>query len=87
MGGLALLLGILLAFIVATRPAEKLLFSPTLKIIIALLCSIFGAYVFFIVIHAPDIGLNIIGQAFGCVIIILICVAIGNAIRKRKGKK
>jgi hypothetical protein len=42
MTGLALLLGIALAIIVATRPAEKLLFTATLKIVVVLLCSIFG---------------------------------------------
>jgi hypothetical protein len=87
MGGLALVLGIILAFIVATRPAEKLLFSATLKVVVALLCSIFAAYIFFIVIHVPDVGSYLIGQVFGCVIIIMICVAIGNVIRKRKSKK
>src|ERR1035438_7088789 len=44
MSAAALLLGIILAIIIASRPAEKLLFSATLKIVIALLCSIFAAY-------------------------------------------
>jgi hypothetical protein len=87
MSGLALILGIILAFIVATRPAEKLLFSATLKVAVALLCSIFAGFMVFIAMHSPDTGSDLIGQVFGCVIIILICVAIGNVIRKRKGKK
>lgn len=87
MGAAALLLGIFLAVIVATRPATaKVLFSATLKIVIALLCSIFAAHIIFIAMHVPAVGSYLIGQVFGCVIIILICVAIGNAIRKRKGK-
>jgi hypothetical protein len=86
MSGLALLLGIALAIIVATRPAEKLLFSPTLKVIVALLCSIFAGFIVFIAMHSPGTGSYLIGQVFGCVIIVLICVAIGNVIRKRKAK-
>ena len=87
MGALALLLGIILAIIIATRPAEQLLFSATLKIVIALLCSIFAAYLVFTVMHVPSVSSYLIGQVFGCVIIILICVALGNAIRKRKGRQ
>jgi hypothetical protein len=87
MGALALLLGIILAIIIATRPAEQLLFSATLKVVIAFLGSLFAAYIFFIAMHVPEVGSYLIGQVFGCVIIIMICVAIGNAIRKRKGKK
>jgi hypothetical protein len=88
MGAAALLLGILLAVIVATRPATaKVLFSATLKIVIALLCSIFAAYLVFTVMHVPSVSSYLIGQVFGCVIIILICVALGNAIRKRKGRQ
>jgi CDP-diglyceride synthetase len=85
--GLALLLGTVLAVIVATRPSEKLLFSATLKVIVALLCSIFATFIVFIAMHSRDTGSYLIGQVFGCVIIIMICVAIGNAVRKRKGKK
>jgi hypothetical protein len=51
MVALALLLGIILATIIATRPSEKLLFSSTLKIVIAFLCSLFAAYIFFIAMH------------------------------------
>ena len=87
MSAAALLLGIILAIIIASRPAEKLLFSATLKIVIALLCSIFAAYIFFIAMNAPVVGSYLLGQVLGCVIIILICIAIGNTIRKRKGKK
>jgi len=87
MTGLALLLGIALAIIVATRPADKLLFSPTLKVVIALLCSIFGGFIVFIAMQSPGTGSYLIGQVFGCVIIVLICVVVGNVIRKIKGKK
>jgi hypothetical protein len=87
MSGLALLLGIALAIIVATRPSEKLLFSPSLKVVVALIFSIFAGFIFFIAMHSPDTGSYLIGQVFGCVIIAVICVAIGNVIRKRKGKK
>jgi hypothetical protein len=54
---------------------------------VALLCSIFATFIVFMAMHSPDTGSYLIGQAFGCVIIITICVAIGNAVRKRKGKK
>ena len=87
MTGLALLLGIALAIIVATRPAEKLLFTATLKIVVVLLCSIFGGFIVFIAMHSPGTGSYLIGQVFGCVIIIMICVVVGNVIRKMKGKK
>ena len=86
MSAAALLLGLILAIIIATRPAEKLLFSATLKIVIALLCSIFAAYIFFIAMNVPVVGSYLLGQVLGCVIIILICIAIGNAIRKVKGR-
>jgi ABC-type polysaccharide/polyol phosphate export permease len=87
MGALALLLGIILATIIAMRPAEKLLFSPTLKVIIAFLCSVFAAYIFVIAMQVPQIGAYFLGQVFSCVLIIIICVAIGNAIRKKKSTK
>jgi hypothetical protein len=87
MSGLALLLGVALAIIVATRPSEKLLFSATLKVVIALIFSIFAGFIFFIAMHSPNTGSYLIGQVFGCVIIVMICVVIGNVIRKRKGKK
>jgi hypothetical protein len=87
MSGLALLLGVALAIIVATRPSEKLLFSATLKVVIALIFSIFAGFIFFVAMHSPNTGSYLIGQVFGCVIIVMICVVIGNVIRKRKGKK
>jgi hypothetical protein len=87
MSGLALLLGIALAMIVATRPSEKLLLSARLKVVIALISAIFAGFVFIIATHSANTGSYILGQLFGCVIIVLICVAIGNVIRKRKGKK
>ena len=37
--------------------------------------------------HTPNTGSYLVAQVFGCVIIVVICVAIGNVIRKRKGKK
>jgi hypothetical protein len=82
MSGLALLLGIALAIIVATRPAEKLLFSPTWKVVIALLCSIFAGFIVFIAMHSPGTGSYLVGQVFGCIIIVMICVVVGNVIRK-----
>jgi len=87
MSGLALLLGIALAVIVATRPSEKLLFSATLKVVVALIFSIFAGFIFFIAMHSTNTGSNLIAQVFGCVVIVVICVAIGNVIRKRKGNK
>jgi hypothetical protein len=32
-------------------------------------------------------GSYLIGQVFGCIIIVMICVVVGNVIRKMKGKK
>jgi CDP-diglyceride synthetase len=85
--GLALLLGIALAMIVATQPAEKLLFGPPLKVLIAFIFSIFAGFIFFMVMRSTDTGSYLVGKVFGCVIIVVICVAIGNVIRKKKGKK
>jgi hypothetical protein len=86
MSAAAFLLGILLAIIVATRPSEKLLFSANLKILIALLCSLFATYIVFIAMSLPAAGSYFIGQVFGSAIIIMICVVIGNTIRKMKGR-
>ncbi len=84
----AVLLGILLAVIVASRPATtKVLFSAQLKIIIALLCSIFGAYIFFMVTRVAATGPYIIWEVLGSVVIVVVCVVIGNEIRKRKGRE
>jgi hypothetical protein len=85
--GLALLLGVALAIIVATRPAEKLLFRQALKVVIALLCSIFAGFIVFIAMHSPGTGSYLVGQVVGCVIIVIICLVVGNVVRKMKGKK
>jgi hypothetical protein len=87
MSALALLLGIILLVVIVTRPADKPLFSTTLKVIVGVLFLLFAAYVVFIAIHVPDAASYIVGQAFGGLLLVAICVAIGTAIRKRRDKK
>jgi hypothetical protein len=87
MAGITLLLGILLLIRIISTPLDKPLFGRFLKISTAILGALYVAYVVWLGMRVPGAAAYLIGQTFGSVVILLIFVAIGTAVRKRKSRK
>lgn len=84
MSTVALSLGILLLVRFVSAPLDKPVFGAFSKIAAGVLGALYAAYIVFLGIKAPLATESFVGQTFGVILVLLIFVAIGSAVRKRK---
>jgi threonine/homoserine efflux transporter RhtA len=87
MAGATLLLGILLLIKIILTPQDKPIFGRFVTIATAILFALFSAYAVWLGTKVPGAAENLIGQAVGLILILLVFVAIGIAVRKWKYRK
>jgi hypothetical protein len=87
MAPLSLIVGIILMVLIMNRPAGKPLMSTWGKVGVGIAFALFAVWIVWLGMRAPQYSAELLGQAFGCLLIIGVFVVIGTTVRDRREKK